>query len=87
MSGGVHSCVAACLLKEQGYEIIGVTICLGQGLNGPATRGKRHPTCCSLDDIEDAKRVANKLKIPHYVVNFARALEEMVIKDFCQQYL
>ncbi|MDD5043955.1 MAG: tRNA 2-thiouridine(34) synthase MnmA [Candidatus Omnitrophica bacterium] len=82
MSGGVDSSVAAALLKEAGYEVIGVTMCF----NVPASLGKR-PSCCGIQGIEDARRVAHKLGIRHYVLNFARALEEKVIRDFCQEYL
>ncbi|MDD5611217.1 MAG: 7-cyano-7-deazaguanine synthase, partial [Candidatus Omnitrophica bacterium] len=68
MSGGVDSSVAAALLKEAGYEVIGVTMCF----NVPASLGKR-PSCCGIQGIEDARRVAHKLGIRHYVLNFARA--------------
>jgi tRNA-specific 2-thiouridylase len=82
MSGGVDSSVAAALLKEQGYEVIGITLCF----NLPDSNTKR-PTCCGLQGIEDARRVAHKLGIKHYVLNFSRVLEEKVITDFCQEYL
>jgi tRNA-specific 2-thiouridylase len=82
MSGGVDSSVAAALLKSQGYEVIGITMCF----NLPDSKTKR-PTCCGLEAIEDAKRVAYKLGIRHYVLNFSKILEEAVIEDFCQEYL
>jgi len=82
MSGGVDSSVAAALLKHQGYEVIGITMCF----NLPDSTTKR-PTCCGLQGIEDARRVAHKLGIKHYVLNFSRVLEEKIIKDFCQEYL
>ena len=82
MSGGVDSSVAAALLKEQGYEVIGMTMCFNLG----DSAGKR-PICCGLQGIEDARRVAHKLDIRHYVVNMKKSLEEKVIKDFCHEYL
>lgn len=82
MSGGVDSSVAAALLKEQGYEVIGVTMCF----NIPDAKSKR-PSCCGLQGIEDAKAVARKLDIKHYVLNFAKYLQEKIISDFCKEYL
>src|SRR3989338_7904509 len=82
MSGGVDSSVAAALLKSQGYEVIGITFCF----NLPDSATKR-PTCCGLQGIEDARRVAHKLGIKHYVLNFNKVLEERVIKEFCREYL
>ncbi len=82
MSGGVDSSVAAALLKHQGYEVIGITMCF----NLPDSTTKR-PTCCGIQGIEDARRVAHKLGIKHYVLNFSQVLKEKVIKDFCQEYL
>jgi tRNA-uridine 2-sulfurtransferase len=82
MSGGVDSAVAALLLKKQGFEVIGITMCF----NVPAGDRKR-PSCCGIEGIEDAKRVAGKLKIPHYVLNFGKVLQEKVIRDFCLEYL
>ncbi|MDP3143458.1 MAG: tRNA 2-thiouridine(34) synthase MnmA, partial [Candidatus Omnitrophota bacterium] len=82
MSGGVDSSVAAALLKKQGYEVIGITMCF----NVPGENRKR-PSCCGLEGIEDAKRVAGKLDIPHYVLNFGKILEERIIRDFCYEYL
>ena len=82
MSGGVDSAVAAALLKRQGYEVIGITMCF----NLPDSTTKR-PTCCGLQGIEDARRVAHKLRIKHYVLNFSSVLKEKVIRDFCQEYL
>jgi tRNA-specific 2-thiouridylase len=82
MSGGVDSSVAAALLKSQGYEVIGITFCF----NLPDSATKR-PTCCGLQGIEDARRVAHKLGIKHYVLNFNKVLQERVIKEFCREYL
>jgi len=82
MSGGVDSSVAAALLKNEGYEVIGITMCFNLG----DSSGKR-PGCCSLQGIEDARRVAHKLGIRHYSINMQKALKEFVIDDFCRQYL
>lgn len=83
MSGGVDSSVAARLLLEQGYECVGVTM----KLFGNQTVGleKGHP-CCTLDDVEDAREVARRLGIPHYVFNFSDDFEEKVIRRFIDAY-
>ncbi len=70
MSGGVDSSVAAALLNKQGYEVIGITMRLGRSLRG----------------IKDARRVAHKLGIRHYVLDMRKSLEEQVIGYFCQEY-
>ena len=75
MSGGVDSSVAAWLLKKQGYEVIGVTM----RFNIPGSH-KGH-------GIEDARGVARKLGIPHYVFNFGKVLESKIINNFCSEYL
>ena len=82
MSGGVDSSVAAALLKEEDYEVIGMTMCF----NLPDATGKR-PACCGPQGIEDARRVCHKLGIKHYVVNMQKDLEKYVIKDFVYEYL
>ncbi len=79
MSGGVDSSVAAALLLEQGYEVIGVTM---QIWPQPDKEG----TCCSLSAVEDARRVATKLGIPYYVLNFQDLFAQEVIADFCAEY-
>lgn len=88
MSGGVDSSVAACLLQAKGYEVIGVTMCFnfpGDSITeGIATK---KPRCCGLQGIEDARRVAHKLGITHYVLNLQKVLEERVIDNFCAEYL
>lgn len=81
MSGGVDSAVAALLLQEQGYEVIGATLKLHQS-EGPEQAGR----CCSLEDVEDARRVAYRLGIPHYVFNFTSVFEEKVIRHFTEEY-
>ncbi|MBA7479696.1 tRNA-specific 2-thiouridylase MnmA [subsurface metagenome] len=80
MSGGVDSSLAAALLKEAGYEVIGVTMQVWPS-DKPAFGG-----CCGLEAIEAAKQVAYKLGIPHYVMNFRDIFAQRVIADFCQEY-
>ena len=78
MSGGVDSSVSAILLKEQGYEVIGVTMKLWEGeLNG---------SCCNTNSAMDAKRVCDYLDIPHYTLNFKEDFNKYVIQDFIQNY-
>lgn len=82
MSGGVDSSVAAALLVEAGYRVIGVTMRLWDGEDGPAFSR----TCCSLDSIEDARRVCQTLGIPFYPLNMTREFQKHVIDYFCQEY-
>ncbi|MBS4540048.1 tRNA 2-thiouridine(34) synthase MnmA [Clostridium sp. D2Q-11] len=81
MSGGVDSSVAAYLLKEQGYNVIGVTMQIWQD-NGIEKEGG----CCSLSAVEDARMVANKLDIPFYVMNFKDIFKKRVIDYFIDEY-
>jgi len=81
MSGGVDSSVAAGLLKEQGYEVIGLTMCF----NLAESKGKK-PSCCGLEGVEDARRVAQKLGIRHYVMNLDKDFSREVIQDFLREY-
>ena len=83
MSGGVDSSVAALLLKKQGYDVFGVTLKLRKD---EYMTKKIEGGCCSLEDIDDAKRVARKLEIPHYVFNFTDIFEKKVIDDFVREY-
>lgn len=85
MSGGVDSSVTAALLVEKGYEVIGVTMQIWD----PAVTevGGEYVGCCSLAAAEDARRVAEQLDIPHYVMNFRSLFEEKVIDYFCSEYL
>lgn len=82
MSGGVDSSVVALLLKRRGYDVVGVTMQIWQ----ESQKDPRHAGCCSLGAVEDARRVARVLDIPHYVVNFKDAFREAVIDEFIQEY-
>ena len=85
MSGGVDSSVAALLLKEQGYEVIGVTmeIWRQEGQEQVEEQGG----CCGLTAVEDARRVAQMLDIPHYVMNFREEFQRDVVDYFTEEYL
>ncbi|HDZ49950.1 MAG TPA: tRNA 2-thiouridine(34) synthase MnmA [Candidatus Aerophobetes bacterium] len=85
MSGGVDSSVAATLLKEDGYEVIGITMQIWPS-DETATRADIFNSCCSLKAAEDARRVAQKLEIPHYMINFREVFARQVITNFCQEY-
>lgn len=84
MSGGVDSSVAAYILKEQGYRVIGVTMQIWQdeALQKQETEGG----CCGLSAVEDARRVAQVLDIPHYVINFKQEFQIHVIDYFIREY-
>ncbi len=83
MSGGVDSSLAAALLKEASYEVIGVTM---QIWPRQASERDRIGGCCGLEAIEGAQQVAYKLGIPHYVMNLRDIFAQMVIADFCREY-
>lgn len=82
MSGGVDSAVAAALLHREGYEVIGITMQIWQE---HAEQG-RSGGCCSLGAVEDARRAANKIGIPHYTLNFRDHFAKMVISRFVEEY-
>jgi tRNA-specific 2-thiouridylase len=86
MSGGVDSSVTALLLREQGYEVIGVSMQVWDYSTFAAQEGETFGSCCSLDDIHDARRVAEQLSIPFYVVNFEEEFQRLVIDDFVAEY-
>ncbi len=83
MSGGVDSSVAAALLKAQGHDVIGLSMQLYDQGGGGAAFG----SCCTIDDLHDARRVAASLGVPHYIVNLERRFEESVVANFVQEYL
>ncbi|MCM1090289.1 MAG: tRNA 2-thiouridine(34) synthase MnmA [Butyrivibrio sp.] len=85
MSGGVDSSVAAYLLKEQGYDVIGVTMQIWQ--DETAFSQAENGGCCGLSAVEDARRVAQELNIPYYVMNFKTEFKEHVIDYFVEEYL
>jgi tRNA-specific 2-thiouridylase len=85
MSGGVDSTVAAGLLKEQGYEVIGVTMNL-YSLPRELCRSEELRACCGWQATEDAHQAAFDLGISHFVVDFRREFESSVIADFCREY-
>src|ERR1700733_12419506 len=89
MSGGVDSSTVAALLQEQARAVIGLTMQLWNQRRLPQLQGDgpAQHRCCSLDDVYDAKRVAQHLNFPHYVVNFEQQFEERVIRPFVDQYL
>jgi len=82
MSGGVDSSVAAALMVRRGYEVIGVTMQIWQ----ESQTDPRHAGCCSLGAVEDARRVARKLGIPHYVLNMKEEFRAAVIDNFIDEY-
>jgi len=82
MSGGVDSSVAAALLARDGHDVVGLSMQLYDQSNGEITFG----SCCTLDDLYDARRVAAAIGIPHYIVNFERKFEEHVVSDFVREY-
>jgi len=95
MSGGVDSSVAAALLAEQGHDVIGVSMQLydqsggapasGDNPSGPSTRS--FGTCCTIDDLHDARRVAAAIGIPHYILNFESQFDEHVVSNFVREYV
>ena len=85
MSGGVDSAVAALLLKQRGYEVIGMTLRLWS-TDDPDGNNARNNRCCSVEDVDDARNVCNMLEIPHYFVNFEKEFQEHVVDYFISEY-
>lgn len=85
MSGGVDSATVGYLLKSQGYNVIGVTMKHWSGMDDYAAESNSK-TCCSLDDIHDAKRVCDDIGIPHYVINLTEPFKEIVVDYFIKEY-
>jgi len=89
MSGGVDSSTVAAVLLQQGRAIVGLTMQLWNQRRLPELQGEgpAQHRCCSLDDVYDARRVAQHLNFPHYVVNFEDQFEQRVVRPFVEQYL
>ena len=85
MSGGVDSSTVGYLLKRQGYNVIGITMKHWSGMDEYAN-DTNSKSCCSLDDIHDAKRVCDDLEIPHYVINLTEPFKEIVVDYFIEEY-
>jgi tRNA-specific 2-thiouridylase len=83
MSGGVDSSVAAALLTEAGHDVIGLSMQLYDQSDGDSGYG----SCCSLEDLHDAGRVARRLNIPHYIVNFEHEFQRTVVANFVDEYV
>jgi tRNA-specific 2-thiouridylase len=84
MSGGVDSSVAAALLAREGHDVIGLSMQLYD--HSDREGGVRFGTCCTIDDLHDARRVAARIGIPHYIVNFERQFADTVIANFVTEY-
>lgn len=84
MSGGVDSSVVAAMLKDEGYDVVGITLQLYDYGAAVPTGSK---TCCAGQDIHDARRVAEQINIPHYVLNYESKFRESVMEDFADSYL
>ena len=83
MSGGVDSSVAASIIKEKGYQAVGISLQLWNY----SESDNRFGTCCSLDDLADARRVAEKIGIPYYILNMEKKFKEEVVDYFISEYM
>jgi tRNA-specific 2-thiouridylase len=86
MSGGVDSSVAAAILRERGYEVVGVAMRLAPEEPAPVAP-RRRGTCCSYEDFEDARRVAERMDFPFYVIDLRAEFGARVIDNFVSEYL
>ena len=84
MSGGVDSSTAAAILKDEGYEVYGATLKMWDAPDDAEVSAK---TCCSLEDVEDARATAFKMDIPFYVLNMKSLFEEKVVQYFVDSYI
>src|SRR5712671_6379855 len=89
MSGGVDSSVAAAILREQGYDVVGIAMRLAPESSAPVATpvAKRRGTCCSHDDFEDARRVAERMEFPFYVIDLRADFAARVVDNFVSEYL
>lgn len=85
MSGGVDSSVAAMLLHEQGYEVVGITMKTWDYETSGAT--KKETGCCSLDSLQDARTIAVEAGFPHYILDIRKEFGDYVIENFISEYL
>ena len=86
MSGGVDSSLTAALLVRQGYDVIGATMQIWEKDDSEATASGEDRGCCSLSAVHDARRVADTLGIPYYVLNFREMFQETVVDYFIREY-
>jgi tRNA-specific 2-thiouridylase len=86
MSGGVDSSVAAALLAEEGHDVIGLSMQLYDMSERPDGM-RSFGSCCTLDDLHDARRVATAIRIPHYIMNFERQFDHHVVSNFVREYV
>ena len=85
MSGGIDSSVAAVMLHEQGYEVVGMTMKTWDYAS--AGGSKKETGCCSLDSINDARQIAVELGFPHYIIDIRDEFGDFVISNFTEEYL